>query len=57
MSVREMSVRAMALASIAVLMCMALGCPPRKPKPIIGHSGTPIMKTVETDVIFNLPPE
>ena len=57
MSVREMSVRAMALASIAVLMCMALGCPPRKPKPIIGHSGTPIMKTVETDVIVNLPPE
>lgn len=57
MNWREVSVRAMAFASIAVLTCMALGCPPRKPKPIIGHSGSSIMKTVETDVIFNLPPE
>lgn len=57
MSLREMSLRATAFASIVVLMGMALGCPPRKPKPIVGHSGTSIMKAVEIDVIFNLPPE
>lgn len=44
--VREMNVRAMAFASIAVLLCMALsGCPPRKPEPIVGYSGTSIMTT------------
>lgn len=47
-----MSLKALMVASIAVLMYLSLpGCPPRKPEPIVGHSGTTIMKTVEIDAI------
>ena len=46
----KFNMRTMALASSVVLMSMAFqGCPPRKPEPTVGQSGTWIMKAVEID--------
>lgn len=50
-----MSLKALMFASMAMYLALS-GCPPRKPPPIVGHSGTTIMKTVEIDAILPTAP-
>ncbi|MFY4730357.1 hypothetical protein [Nitrospira sp. BLG_2] len=50
-----MSLKALMFASMAMYLALS-GCPPRKPPPIVGHSGTTIMKTVAIDAILPTAP-